>query len=462
MEIGTQTGPYRIDTLMGKGGMAEVYKAWHTGLHRFEAMKVLPPQMTFDKSFVERFLNEARMAAGLQHPNIATIHTVSDADAGQPYFTMELVEGGDLADMLEARGRLSLDEALPILRQIGAALDFAHGCGLIHRDVKPANVLLKPEGAIGHVVKMVDFGIARAQEETGGQRLTKTGMIVGTPEYMSPEQGGSGARVDHRSDIYSLAVIAYEMLCGQPPFQGASQTSAIAVIMQHVRDEPLAPITLVPALPKTVNAALLRALAKNPEDRFDSCAQFINALNGAMPSDPSHKANKSNTAYATDGTRLMEHIGSTSSATSATRQSQSKMPLVAGVLVLLLGIGLVAKGFLSGGGEKVVTLSPGVNSSGLVPAATKLTTTEPTATRRAVATLIEVPDIIGKTRAQAQEIVKAKSLRLTMKSGNSEAFSAGQVMSQKPSPGTMLAKNAPVTVQISLGPKSTPAPPLAG
>ena len=138
MQDNSRIGPYRIDGLLGKGGMAEVWKAWHLNLHRYEALKILPPQMTFDKSFVERFLNEARMAAGLQHPNIATIHTVSEADCPQPYFAMELVEGGDLSDMLEARGPVPLQEAIPILAQIGAALDYSHSRGLIHRDVKPS------------------------------------------------------------------------------------------------------------------------------------------------------------------------------------------------------------------------------------------------------------------------------------------------------------------------------------
>ncbi|HEY0073718.1 MAG TPA: protein kinase [Abditibacteriaceae bacterium] len=279
MQIGSQVGPYRVESLLGKGGMAEVYKVSHSGLGRHEAMKVLPPHMTFDKGFVERFLNEARIAASLQHPNIATIHSVSEADCPQPYFTMELVEGGDLSDLLAARGRLALDEALPILEQIGAALDYAHSRGFIHRDVKPANALLQNQSAVP-VVKVVDFGIARAQEEQGGQRLTKTGMIIGTPDYMSPEQGGSGAPIDHRTDIYSLAVIAYEMLCGQPPFRSLSETSAIAVIMDHIRTPPPEPRGLNAALPVKVAQALMRGLAKEPAERPNSCAEFVATLKG--------------------------------------------------------------------------------------------------------------------------------------------------------------------------------------
>ncbi len=266
-------GPYRIDGLIGQGGMAAVYRAWHTGLHRHEALKLLPPQMTLDHSFVERFLTEARTAARLHHPHIATIHTVSEAQAPQPYFTMELVEGGDLADLLQRRDRLSLPEALPILRQVAAALDYAHAQGVIHRDVKPANVLLQEDGHQGWIVKIVDFGIARAHEG-GGARLTKAGMIVGTPEYMAPEQGGSGESVGPPSDQYSLAAVAYEMLCGQPPFPMGADGTAMTVILRHLRDAPPPP----PGLTGVAGQSLLRALAKSPLDRFGSCTQFVEAL----------------------------------------------------------------------------------------------------------------------------------------------------------------------------------------
>ena len=194
---------------------------------------------------------------------------------------MELVEGGDLADLLRQRGQLPPDEALPLLRQIAAALDYAHSHGIIHRDVKPANILLEDDGRGGWSVKVVDFGIARAQEAGDGARLTKTGMIVGTPEYMSPEQGGSGETVDHRSDQYSLGVIAYEMLCGRPPFAVGPNGTAMTVIMSHIRDVPRAPLEQVPALPLAVNNAILKALAKNPKDRFDSCTAFVDALGGS-------------------------------------------------------------------------------------------------------------------------------------------------------------------------------------
>ena len=275
MKIGSQSGAYRIDALLGRGGMAEVYRAWNTGLQRYEALKVLPPHMTFDKSFVDRFLNEARMAAGLHHPHIATIHAVSDPGAPQPYFAMELIEGEDLANLLRRRGSLPWPEALPIVFQIAEALDYAHHRGVMHRDVKPANVLLQPTGNGGWSVKVVDFGIARALEAGDGARLTKTGMIVGTPEYMSPEQGGSGERVNYRSDQYSLGVVAYEMLCGRPPFRARDDGSAISVIIAHQRELPTPLMDRVPDLPRSVNEAILKALAKRPDERWASCQAFV-------------------------------------------------------------------------------------------------------------------------------------------------------------------------------------------
>ena len=324
MNTGQQIGPYEISGLIGRGGMAEVYKAWNVGLHRHEALKLLPPQMTFDHSFVERFLQEARTAAGLRHPNIATIHMVSPASEAQPYFTMEIVEGGDLADLLHQRGPLPLQDALPILRQTAAALDYAHRKGIIHRDVKPANILLEDDSHGAWNVKVVDFGIARAQEAGDGARLTKTGMIVGTPEYMSPEQGGSGAKVDHRSDQYSLGVIAYEMLCGRPPFAVGAEGTAMTVIMSHIRDVPRAPVDLVPSLSPSANAAVLRALSKKPEDRFASCAEFVAALEAP--------------------TAVERPISSASNAV-AQRKSPRLVPLMIGGAVVL-GAGMIGFGLL--------------------------------------------------------------------------------------------------------------------
>jgi serine/threonine protein kinase len=290
VQPGTFIGPYRVESLIGRGGMSEVYKVWHEGLQRYEALKILPEPMSSDTHFVRRFLDNERMAASLHHPNIVTIYAVGRPDSPPYYFSMELVEGGDLAEMLGRRGRLALIEALPLLHQIAAALDYAHSHNVVHRDIKPANVLLErrdpqitqslPSDALATPwdAKVVDFGIARAIGESGMTRFTQTGMFVGTPEYMSPEQAGSGHEVDHRTDLYALGIIAYEMLCGRPPFRAAQDTSPLAVIVKHLHDEPPSPRDFAPHLSEATCAVLLQALAKDPTQRLASGAAFVDAL----------------------------------------------------------------------------------------------------------------------------------------------------------------------------------------
>ncbi len=314
MEIGSRIGPYEIRQPLGEGGMAQVWKAWHLSLHRFEALKIPTPHMAGgegkgpwpgdERAFIARFLHEARIAAGLRHPHIATIYGVSEADAPQPFFAMELVEGGDLAVLLRAHGRMSLEYALPILEAIASALDYAHGQGVIHRDIKPANILLEATPH-GWSPKVVDFGIAharhaqaehaqaeRAEENAQSARapveeevllpLDADGGIVGTPEYMSPEQAGSGEEVGPRSDIYSLGVVAFEMLCGRPPFAAQGDASPVSILAQHLSAPPPRPSAWHPELPSALDEALSRALAKSPDERPASGGEFVQALRSAQ------------------------------------------------------------------------------------------------------------------------------------------------------------------------------------
>lgn len=431
MEIGTTYGSHRVDGKLGEGGMADVFKVWNTGLHRYEALKAPKSHFAHDPTFVSRFLTEARTAASLQHPHIATIYTVSDTQASQPFFTMELVDGGDLADLLRQRGHLELPEVTNLLRQIAAALDHAHSRGIIHRDIKPANVLLQSDGNGNGAVKVVDFGIARAQE-AGGARLTKTGMIVGTPEYMSPEQGGSGAKVDHRTDIYSLGVMAYEMLCGQPPFSAGPEGSAITVIMSHIREQPRPPLQSVPGLPMPVNNAILKALSKDPTDRFLSCAELITALTGNVavnvPVNPS---------------LLATPAGVVPSAKPPLRTA----PIAIGV-VAVLGLALVAIGL----GHSLGTPQPGALVP--IPAATVLGSSSgtPSITPSApVSHKVKVPDVSGMTEKQAREALTDKKLRMELTTGESATTSAGHVISQGPDADTLLDPTDTVRVRISMG-----------
>ena len=283
LEEGSRIGPYEVREHIGDGGMAAVYKVWHTGLHRFEALKIPRYQASRgpEADFLHRLLAEARTAAGLQHPHIVGIYNVSDEKSILHYFSMEFVDGDDLASLI-ANGPLPFEETLFVLRQVGSALDYAHEQGVIHRDIKPANILLE-KTASGYRARVVDFGISRAGEDDGSTRLTRSGMIVGTPEYMSPEQSGSGAPVDHRTDIYSLGVVAYEMLCGEAPFVAGDGVSRMSVLIKQINQVPAPLDHCRPDLSPTAAQAVAKALAKNPEERFSSCEEFLEALAAAPP-----------------------------------------------------------------------------------------------------------------------------------------------------------------------------------
>lgn len=282
---GDKVGPYTIRDSVGQGGMATVYKAWHEGLHRFEALKV--PRGAGggepDSAYIQRLLTEARTAAGLHHPHIVAIHGVSEPLAPIPFFAMDWVDGQDLAKMLAEKRTFSIGETIQILESVASALDYAHERGVVHRDIKPANILLGEKNGT-FIPRVVDFGISRAAEDEDGEgatKLTKSGMIVGTPEYMSPEQAGSGDVVDYRTDIYSLAVVAYEMLCGGPPFTAGSGVSRLSILISHVRD--VAPLfSKCPDFPRAAGEIILRALSKSPQDRPQSCGAFLAEFKAAL------------------------------------------------------------------------------------------------------------------------------------------------------------------------------------
>jgi Tol biopolymer transport system component/tRNA A-37 threonylcarbamoyl transferase component Bud32 len=264
---GKRLGKYQILEEIAAGGMATVYKAYDTRLERVVALKTPLPQYARDKVFVQRFLREARTAAGFDHPNIITIFDV-EKHAKTPYFTMQYVER-TLRDLLEERGPLSLAEALSIVSQIASALDYANQRGYVHRDVKPTNILVTQKGE----VILTDFGIAKAAD---GTKLTRTGELVGSPRYMSPEQI-KGSDVDYRSDIYSLGIVCYEMLGGKPPFAGPTA----AVLHSHVYDPPEPLQTQDPNVPVAVARAVHKALAKKRTDRYSSAGEMASALASA-------------------------------------------------------------------------------------------------------------------------------------------------------------------------------------
>jgi serine/threonine protein kinase len=260
-------GDYDIQDELGRGGMAVVYKATEVHLRRPVAIKILPPDLTFTKGATERFQREAQTAAALDHPNIIPIFRIS-AGGKLCWYAMKYLVGRSLADILADKGLLTVSETIAILEQVGSALDYAHLHGVVHRDVKPGNVMLDVNGR----VTVTDFGIAK--ELTSGA-LTGSGAILGTPYYMSPEQCRGSREITGAADQYSLAVMAYQMVCGQLPFDA---DSAIDVIHKHVSEPPPPLETLLPGLPTHVIDAINRGLSKKPTDRFPTVAAFVSAL----------------------------------------------------------------------------------------------------------------------------------------------------------------------------------------
>jgi len=272
VQPGQMLGPYRIINQIGKGGMATVYKAYQPSVDRYVAVKVLPSQLAESKEFAARFQQEARIIAKLEHPHILPVFDYGESN-GVAYFVMRYLEAGTLKDRMVAGRPLPIQEIDKLFTQLADALSYAHGHGVVHRDLKPANALIDSQGN----VFLTDFGIAKLLE-SASPRLTQTDAIMGTPAYISPEQA-QGQPVDQRSDIYSLGIILYEMVTGSVPYVAETP---LAVIFKHISD-PLPPPSLVkPDIPRPIEQVILKALAKDPRDRFATAAEFVTAWKRAL------------------------------------------------------------------------------------------------------------------------------------------------------------------------------------
>jgi len=304
-ELGTHVAQvlsanYELESEVGRGGMGIVYCARDRRLKREIAIKVLPPELSFRADIRQRFLREAETAAQLNHPNIVPIYTVEERD-NLVYFVMAYIKGDNLGQRLQQHGPIAPVEVRRILREVADALSYAHNRNVIHRDIKPDNIIIDEETGRAMVT---DFGIARALTDSGDSRLTATGMAIGTPAYMSPEQSAGDSAIDGRSDLYSLGVVGYQMLCGQPPFVANNTPS---MLVKHLSERPIPVDERWPDLPQDLSRAVMMCLEKDPADRFPNAAAFAVALDGgSMPTLATRASSAASTAASRANTRERE------------------------------------------------------------------------------------------------------------------------------------------------------------
>jgi serine/threonine protein kinase len=317
--VGTELGPYRIESVIGRGGMGVVYLATHAGLDRRVALKLLTPDYADDEGFRARFLRESKLAASIDHPNIIPVYDAGEIE-GTFYLAMRYVDGTDLETRLRA-GPLTPRETVHLLSQVGSALDAAHEAGLVHRDVKPANVLIASGKGVDRDdhAYLTDFGLTKHRGSQTG--LTRAGGFIGTLEYIAPEQI-EGKTVDGRADQYALAAIAVACLTGGPPFP---RDSDVAIINAHLHDPPPSVYLRSAELPIAVDAVIARGLAKKPDDRYPDCKAFADDLRAALG------------------------VTATQTRPSAATTRDRRLPLVVGLLVVVALVAVVGFGLASGG-----------------------------------------------------------------------------------------------------------------
>jgi eukaryotic-like serine/threonine-protein kinase len=409
---------YEIQRGIARGGMAEVYLARDQLLDRPVAVKVLFAEYARDPSFVERFRREAQSAASLNHPNIVAIYDWGQ-ERGTYFIVMEYVRGRSLRDVVQVNGPFSPRRTAEIGAEIAGALEFAHRNGVVHRDVKPGNVLLTADGDI----KVTDFGIARAGTS---EALTQTGAVMGTAAYFSPEQA-QGLPVDGRSDVYSLGVVLYEMVTGAPPFTGESP---VAVAYKHVREDPEPPAARAPDLPPDLELIILTAMAKEPDSRYQTADELRADLTRFVHGQP--PLGGPVTGLVADGTATAA-VAATQAAPMAAldghdpdeHRKKRRGALVAGILGVVLIAAVIIALLASGGG------------GGGAPTA-------------------EVPNVINKPFAQADQALKLSGFKVSRKDVEGKD-PPDIVLSQKPTGGEKFQKNGTVTLRVSKATFTMPA-----
>ena len=433
-------GRYQLGELLGRGGMSDVHKGVDTRLGRTVAIKLLKPQLATDPAFRTRFRQEAQAAARMAHPTIVRVFDagedmVRDVDGNEvqaPFIIMEFVDGAPL-DELIARGQIDPVHAITITQGILTALEYSHRAGVVHRDIKPANVMITRQGN----VKVMDFGIARAISETSAS-LSQTTAILGTANYFSPEQA-RGEQVDARTDLYSTGVVLFEMLTGNPPFQGETP---VAVAYQHISEIPVKPSSINPQVSPALDVVMRKALQKDRFERYQTASDFRadldTAAQGKVPRAPKHPeptdllfgAPPAQISKAEATIRQLANDG-------AMPRTQTRPPaiwLVAGVLTVLAVLAALLIWVFNHN-----------------PAGNALDTSS-----------VKVPSIAGDTQAQAQAALKAAHLTMAVEQETSTSVPSGSVTRSDPAAGFVTSRNTQITVWISTGTPTVPVPSLVG
>jgi eukaryotic-like serine/threonine-protein kinase len=431
-------GRYELDGVVGRGGMAEVYRARDIRLDRIVAIKTLRADLARDQIFQARFRREAQSAASLNHPSIVAVYdTGEDMATGVPvpYIVMEYVDGRTVRDLLQEGHRLLPERSLEIIDGVLRALDYSHQAGIVHRDIKPGNVMVTRNGDI----KVMDFGIARAMSDAQAT-MTQTAQVIGTAQYLSPEQA-RGERVDARSDLYSAGCLLYELLTGRPPFTG---DSPVAIAYQHVRENPVPPSRVDPDVPVWADAIVLKAMAKSPADRYqtaaDMRADLQRAASGMPVSAPPTRLDnyprtqRMGTGAMMAGTTQIPAVedydyagGRYDRGGGGGGGSRRWIPWVVGLVVVLGVVGGVAYYLLAGGGQTYA-----------------------------------VPLVNGLSVTTAQNEIKAAHLRSTVVDQANATIRKNYVISSNPPQGNNEPANTLVTLYVSSGPGNVTVPNVQG
>ncbi|MEN0133846.1 MAG: Stk1 family PASTA domain-containing Ser/Thr kinase [Rhodococcus sp. (in: high G+C Gram-positive bacteria)] len=498
---------YELGEILGFGGMSEVHLARDVRLSRDVAIKVLRADLARDPTFYLRFRREAQNAAALNHPAIVAVYDTGEAEteAGPlPYIVMEYVDGDTLRDIVRGEGPMAPRRAMEVISDVCAALDFSHRNGIVHRDVKPANVMINRAGA----VKVMDFGIARAISDASSP-MTQTAAVIGTAQYLSPEQA-RGEQVDARSDVYSLGCVLFEILTGEPPFKG---DSPVAVAYQHVREDPQTPSVVNPDIPRELDSVILKAMSKNPANRYQTAADMrsdlVRVLGGQRPSAPMVMSDEDRTTIlgavdsgAGNYRRPPATAQTAASKTDGGEPDKKKNPMRLALMALgaLIVVGIVGAFLWSvGPGSKAdqVTMQDVTNQAAddaettlqnlgfrvsrqqkpdAVVATGNVITTRPVGgvqvDEGSTITLevssgpeqVKVPRLAGLTQEEAQQELNAVGLRLdtAVARAPSDASDVDKVIQQNPSSGASISLDSEVAVTLGTGPEQIRIPDVTG